>query len=420
MKNPMPWRIGMRSWAVGMFVLAAGTVLAAENGGVVGYRFDGSSVYPDARMGAAWRPEKRLLWRTPMPTMSNGSAVPIGDRVFVGVETHTLVCLDAETGSNLWQQSMADTNMPGVAKAKMPTHSGTTGWTIPTPVSDGKLVWGHTSFGSVAGFTLTGERKWVRFLQTPQGRYGHGSSPVLAEGKLLVHMAPNLYALDPETGRILWNQAIPARPVVGTRCPNTGACQCKPGTYEDETRDSTFGSPVITTLKDGNAVVILHRGDISRVRDGLHLTKVVDGSWFTSPIVSNGILYAHSEGGARAYRLPERAAEPFVPEELWFTPDWRDARLYSTGVHQNGLLFYLGFDYFLYVADAGTGQLVKKIGTGMKGSPYPALLIVGDLLLACLEFGNAMLLTADRAFQPLAKFGFESFSGTPTISRGWL
>jgi outer membrane protein assembly factor BamB len=336
----------------------------------------------------------------------------------VGVETHTLVCLEAKTGSILWQGSMAETNMPGVAEAKMPTHSGTTGWTIPTPVSDGKMVWGHTSFGSVAGFTMTGERKWVRFLQRAHGRYGHGSSPVLAEGKLLVHIAPNLYALDPETGRILWNQAIPARMVAGTRCPHTAACRCRPGPYEDESSDSTFGTPVTATLKDGTAVVILHRGDIFRVRDGLHLTKVTGGAWFIGPIVSDGILYLNNEGGARAYRLPERAAEPFVPEQLWFTAEWRDAQLWSTGVHYNGLLFSLGFDKDIYVADAKTGQLVKKFRTDMRGSAYPALLIVGDQLLACSEFGNATLYTADRECRLLAKFGFEAFSGTPTISGG--
>jgi outer membrane protein assembly factor BamB len=88
------------------------------------------------------------------------------------------------------------------------------GYAFATPVTDGKHVWWKNGSGAAACFDMDGNRRW---LVSTKGA-GHGcasiSSLLLVDGKLILFL-PNrgmrLVALDPATGRELWESA-PVRP----------------------------------------------------------------------------------------------------------------------------------------------------------------------------------------------------------------
>ncbi|MFO0865364.1 MAG: PQQ-binding-like beta-propeller repeat protein [Gemmataceae bacterium] len=60
---------------------------------------------------------------------------------------------------------------------------------------------------------LDGTRRWLTLMEHSTADYGHGSSPTLAGGTLIVHFA-DLVGLDAETGKERWR--LKARPLHGT------------------------------------------------------------------------------------------------------------------------------------------------------------------------------------------------------------
>ncbi len=85
-------------------------------------------------------------------------------------------------------------------------HFGHYGFTMPTPVSDGKHVWVKNGLGGVACFDLDGNRRWMKSFSIRWGYCSLACSPILVGDRLVftdnsgkVHRA-----LEKVTGRELW------------------------------------------------------------------------------------------------------------------------------------------------------------------------------------------------------------------------
>lgn len=90
------WRRGMAfgaAWCIAVQGLA---------GGSAGWRGDGSGLYADARPPSEWAPDTNILWSAALPGWGNGTPVIVGDRIVVGSEPTTVLCLDAADGRLLW------------------------------------------------------------------------------------------------------------------------------------------------------------------------------------------------------------------------------------------------------------------------------------------------------------------------------
>jgi len=82
------------------------------------------------------------------------------------------------------------------------------GYSTPTPVTDGQRIYALFGHGVAACYDLDGNRLWIRFIEHSASEWGHSSSPVLADGKLIVHIL-NMMALNPATGETLWQVRLP-------------------------------------------------------------------------------------------------------------------------------------------------------------------------------------------------------------------
>src|SRR5437764_1255579 len=73
-----------------------------------------------------------------------------------------------------------------------------------TPVTDGKTIYAIFANGIVRAVDLDGKPRWTKCIAAPLSTgYGRAASPLLVDGKLIVHMT-SLYALDAETGKQRW------------------------------------------------------------------------------------------------------------------------------------------------------------------------------------------------------------------------
>ncbi len=162
---------------------------------------DGSAVVWKTRIGPVWNDE--YLGPRGTPTVA-------GERVYVLGTDGNLACLDAKSGSALWQRSLASAFGGFVMKA-----GGRTDWKFSeSPLVDGDRVIvtpGAKDAGLVALDATTGKDVWRTALPDlgPKGVDGAGYSSVVVSNaggvrQYVQILGRGVVGVDAATGRFLW------------------------------------------------------------------------------------------------------------------------------------------------------------------------------------------------------------------------
>jgi hypothetical protein len=234
-------------------------------------------------------------------------------------------------------------------------------------------------------YDLDGNRLWGRIVERPTQGWGHSASPVVAGGRVVVHVR-NLHGLDPRTGETVWT--APSGP--------------------------RWGSPVRTDI-DGTPVVITANGEIVRAADGNVLAKGLSKLTYCAPLVHDGIVYFIEHGG-KAYRLPATADGETQPEELWSTKPAKD-RYYASPVFHDGHIYCINQKGQYSVIDAATGEVVatEKI-KDLAGRPYTSVVRAGSLLYLGSEGGKLVLMKPGREMEVVESARLDKFRSTPVFA----
>ena len=163
---------------------------------------NGSGVAADTGLPTEFGPTKNVAWKAAVP-FGRSSPVVAGGRVFITAsEGDALVTLayDAATGRPLWTRQVKRTHQHKTYKANDPAS--------PTPAADAKSVYVFFPDFGLISYTFDGKERWRHPLGPFENFYGISSSPVIAEGLLLLLCDQTrgsfLAALDKETGRQKW------------------------------------------------------------------------------------------------------------------------------------------------------------------------------------------------------------------------
>jgi outer membrane protein assembly factor BamB len=122
-----------------LLALSAAAVLAAP-ARMIGWRGDGTGVFPDdCRPPASFSAVKgdNLAWKVPLPNFGSNSPIVVGKKAFVvcnagwpeGADCALLLCIDAETGKELWRRELDEFATMPEAKAKEARAIRTEYWT---------------------------------------------------------------------------------------------------------------------------------------------------------------------------------------------------------------------------------------------------------------------------------------------------
>jgi outer membrane protein assembly factor BamB len=404
----------------------------------VGWRTDGTGHYTGVTPPTEWGESTNIRWKIKLPGPSQGSPILVGEHLFVVSDPAELLCVNAADGEILWRRSSALEDLYGAAKAKQikadydrlrtarhkledalrrakgdpekqseikqqlaaahkeqaeltkrfpppPSYTGgDTTNSAATPCSDGKHVYALFANGVVCAYTVTGERRWHKYIEAPTITFGHASSPALAEGKLIVHLN-DLFALDAATGEISWQVPLPAR----------------------------HASPIITRVGQ-TSVVISPAGAVIRLADGKVLAKdgVLSASECT-PVLAGGVLYA-VPGGAQAVRLIPAGQDGVKVQKLWQKRAAGGRRTPSPVLH-DGLLYAVNTDGLLEVFEAATGEPLYKERLEV-GSVYSSVTAAGDYLYLSGTRGTTVVLTPGREYREVGRNKLEGFGSSPVFS----
>jgi outer membrane protein assembly factor BamB len=379
----------MKLWIIGAVVLVS--LAWTDSKSPVGFRGDGSGIYPECRPPAEWGDKKNVSWRARVgkgyssPVFSNGS-------VYVTSDPSELTCIDASTGAIRWTASLKS----GGPGEKAQTSCG---FAAPTPVTDGASVYALFGTGLVACYSQDGQRRWVQQLDPAKRAYGHSSSPMLVDGRLLVNVR-HLTALDPRSGSIVW------------QCAEAG---------------ETYGTPVRMTLND-TSIVVTPLGVVVRARDGALLAKEIaedlgGDEYGISPVASGDVVYL-GDRYTSAVRLDLRG-DQLATKKLWQSELPNGA--YASPVVWSGLLFTVGKSAEYSILDAATGaavlerplRLAAAEGDAEDGhaNMYPSLCLADGKLFIGDDRGHTLVLEAARELRDVARNRLPAGSGsTPAFA----
>jgi outer membrane protein assembly factor BamB len=391
---------------------------------------------------------KNIVWMAPLPARSTSTPILVGDRIFVLAEPDEILCIDKNSGKTLWSQfvnyyetvtadekkansAYAEKVDPLVAKLKAETdrakrrqlraeiqkallaidaerfklhtsghfegHFGIVGFTMPTPVSDGKHVYVWNGMGVAACFDLDGKRQWATRIKTDHLNYG--SSPALVDGVLVVFLN-SLYGLDAKTGKQKWEQKQIRYNVA-----------------------SLIGAAVA-----GKPVVVTQRGDIVRASDGEIMFRqegssaAGDTGW-SPPVVVGSRMYLPKYGVAQLsiwdmndadadLLEPKKLKTIQLPSEINRGPGgkWVDRWTAGSPLIHNSLAYEIDIYQWLYVSDLKTGKMLYRKETELEGfTHYNAVAVaasptlVGKNVLLCDNQGTTLVLEPGPAYKVLAR-----------------
>lgn len=311
-----------------------------------------------------------IVWKVAISKPGYNSPVIWGDKLFIAgadASARIVSCYNRYTGQLLWEKK-AD-NIPG-SPAKMPNVTDDTGLSAPTAVVDGYRVYAIFATGDVIAFDLDGNRVWAKNLGVPQNHYGHSSSLLAWNGKLIIQYdtgkSGRMLALDGKTGEPVW----------------------------DITRDNniSWASPILIDYAGKIQVVTNTDPNVAGydVETGEEIWKVavMMGEVGPSCAYEDGLVYANNEYASLVAINPEPGASV-----QWESYDYLSEA--ASPVAHNGLL-YLATSYGVLVCyDAKTGEQVweKDFGVTLYSSP----MVVDGKLYIMDNNGVMHILKADRS-----------------------
>jgi outer membrane protein assembly factor BamB len=198
----------------------------------------GQGISTEKNLPIEWSPTKNVKWKTAIEGRGHSSPIVWGNRIFLttsiegpvvaspkppkhkigeedfshpdwaGIDhTYTLkvVCIDADKGKLLWQQTAYDGPVFDY-RHKKNTYASS------TPVTDGQYVYAYFGSEGLYCYDFNGKLIWKQsFGGIPQLGMGPGTSPVLHENLLFLQCdleadgnGSFLVALDKKTGKQVW------------------------------------------------------------------------------------------------------------------------------------------------------------------------------------------------------------------------
>jgi hypothetical protein len=358
-----------------------------------GWRGDGSGRYPGATPVLEWSLTKNVRWSA-VVGKSYASPILVGSMVVVLSEPNLLVALDRGTGKETWRKEIAAAEL-GEAAARAAAEeykSKDTGLAAATPVTDGSRIYVILANGIVQAVDLAGKATWTSFIDARQNTaYGRSASPILADGKLIVHMT-NLYAFDPAGGKQLWS--------------NTDArCQ--------------YGTPAALRLNNAN-LIVTPAGDVLSAADGKNLNTQIGNTSNASPLVQDGLIF-FAEKDVRAIRL----GADLKDESVWNGEIMGE--VFGSPLLQGGLLFTATGKGELVVFDAGRKGSIEPLFEarplfgeegGAQPVAYSSFAMAGKHLFLNSLTGDIVVLEATREARQVARNRLKDGSGSAPVFSG--
>lgn len=229
-----------------------------------------------------WKHEYPVTYTIAYPAGPRCTPTVDGDRVYALGAEGNLICFEAATGKILWSRDL---------KKDFTTKAALWGWASHPLIDGDRLICiaGTDTAHAVALDTRSGREIW-RAGKAPEQGYVPPSIIEAAGVRQLVLVKPDgVYAVEPETGKLLWETAYGADNGSIIMTPVRAGEYLYIGGYQNKN--------LLLKLKgDAPGVEVVWR---NKPKQGISAVNV-------QPFVADGMVYGfHENGELRAMRLPD-------------------------------------------------------------------------------------------------------------------
>jgi len=430
--------------AVNIFALVASPSSSTEP---IGWRTNGTGSYPKAQPPLTWSKDKNVLWKTPMPGMSNSIPVLLDHRVLICSEPCQLICLHRDDGKILWQKNSSyaelDINAKLQEKIKIEQveveklNKQISGLNREADLLRRKLKDDATAKPDIdkklADLKVrTEELKTEKLKFAAALRYtypgthgtaGYSSPTPVTNGKeIFVAFGNGLVACFDLDGNRQWLKLIEhstaafahsnSPVLIGDKVlihfADLVALSAKDGSELWRVKmPPKHGTSVTTRIGDVD-VAITPNGKIIRMEDGVMLADNLGSCGANSPLLHDGKVY-FIQGNATATQLPETLTRPTKIAPLWRSRVKGGGYWFPSPVLHEGLLYAVDDRGIFSVVDAKDGKLVYEERVELGGTVYPSISLAGDRVYVSSDNGNTVVIQAGREFKELARNSLETF-----------
>jgi len=186
--------------------LLALTVLAADWNQFRGP--NASGVNDTTNLPIEFGPNTNVVWKTALPPGHSSPSIGATHIFVTAVENDRLftIALDRAGGRILWRR---EAPRPRNQVIERPANSPVSA----TPATDGRNAFAFFQDFGLLAYGPDGNELWRMPLGPFNNPFGHGSSPILAGGALLMNIDQDtksyLLAIDKDSGRVLWRTERP-------------------------------------------------------------------------------------------------------------------------------------------------------------------------------------------------------------------
>jgi outer membrane protein assembly factor BamB len=137
---------------------------------------DGNGISTETNLPTKWSATENVVWKTKIPGVGWSSPIIQGKRVFLtavtdGGKSCHILGLDRDTGAILWDREV----LKQTPTHKRPENSDAT----PTPTTDGERVYAVFGEGGIAAVTVGGEPVWTYTDVKFYSHHGLSASPIV-------------------------------------------------------------------------------------------------------------------------------------------------------------------------------------------------------------------------------------------------
>ncbi|WP_063710270.1 PQQ-binding-like beta-propeller repeat protein [Rhodopirellula sp. SWK7] len=346
---------------------------------------DGMGIAASAPIPKPWDAAsgEGILWKSPVELPGTNSPIVWDEHVFLSgatLERRAVSCFDAGSGELIWQTEVpVSSPEAGDGDAVEMEVNNDTGYAAPTMATDGLRVYAMFAHGDVVAMGMDGGIVWTRSFGFPKNPYGHASSLVVEDERVLIQLdqgteeepLSKLIALHGATGETVWETSrdVPASwstPLVID--------------YEGERQVITCANPWVIAY---------------RASDGEEIWRcdALYQDVGPSPIAADGVLYVCNEvpGGA-AIRLG--GSGDVTDTHIIWQVDFGAPDTTSPLLVEDMILMLASFGTLTSydIGEGGDPIWEQDFDDGFKSSPT----LIGDRVLLIGESGLCWLVAAKR------------------------
>lgn len=354
----------------------------------------GTGASPNTGLPTTWSQTQNVVWKTPLAGPGTSSPVVIDDKILLtcytgynvpgqgkgdmdALKLH-LVCLDRQTGKQLWISDVTP-KLP-----EQPTIRDDHGYASCTVATDGKNAFVFFGKSGVFAFDMNGKQIWQANVGTGLNGWGTAASPVLHGDLVIVNASvesQSMYALDKKTGTEVWR----AR---GIR--------------------EAWNTPLLVTLKDGKTeLIVAMPGKVLGFEptSGEQLWSCAnDITWYIVPSIvahEDTLWSIGGRSGVAAVALRAGGRGDVTKTHRMWTSQ-KGSNVSSPIIHEGHLYWMHDNQSIAYCAEAETGNMVYQERIDRAGQVYASAVMADGKLYYTNRSGKTFVVAANPKYELLA------------------